>query len=258
MDHPYSGAAGYIYANEHPSTPVDPRPKNPYGKLPSFIPSPSTVTSTPTSRRSHDSGWSTEGTYTRTQRPQHDNNNPGPPLRRAVTQSAPRIPLRVPISHPFQQHVPSGSSWFAESPEDPHPFPLPHPHAPPHPTIRTSSLPAHSRPTSRPPSLKTTVTAPNLQIHPQVRSTSLPGHTRPRGTTNMKMTPYERDGDPLSLRRSAFVPYDHGSLDRESRDSSSAMDPGRMPWQKRIQVRSRRRIRRALKQLRRLIRRLNS
>ncbi|KAJ7796259.1 hypothetical protein B0H14DRAFT_80514 [Mycena olivaceomarginata] len=89
MNHPYSGAASYIYANEHPYTPVDPRPKDPYGGLPSFVPvshdrpvirvhdihfyslqSPSSGASSP--RRSHDSGWSTEGTYTRTQRPQLD------------------------------------------------------------------------------------------------------------------------------------------------------------------------------------------
>ncbi|KAJ7094212.1 hypothetical protein C8R44DRAFT_387312 [Mycena epipterygia] len=38
MNHPYSGAASYIYANEHSYSPVDPKPKDPYSNLPSFVP----------------------------------------------------------------------------------------------------------------------------------------------------------------------------------------------------------------------------
>ncbi|KAJ7081189.1 hypothetical protein B0H15DRAFT_472656 [Mycena belliarum] len=38
MSHPYSGAAGYIYANEYPTTPVDAHHNGPYGRMQSFIP----------------------------------------------------------------------------------------------------------------------------------------------------------------------------------------------------------------------------
>ncbi|KAF8140950.1 hypothetical protein K438DRAFT_1995536 [Mycena galopus ATCC 62051] len=228
MDHPYSGAASYIYANEHPYTPVDARSKDPYGKLPSFVPSPSTAASTPSSRsrRSHDSGWSTEGTYTRIQRPTHDSD--APPFRRTFTQSqsAPRIPLglRVPISHPYSPYDAStNTSWFhpdrGARAEDQT--------SQTHPQMRSNSLPGRSRgaPASKTGSgsaisvstaAPATLPLPMKYIHPQTRSTSLPGHSRasqlhqaPRPTApKMRMTPYERDGDPLSLRRSAFVPYD--------------------------------------------------
>ncbi|KAJ7898388.1 hypothetical protein B0H13DRAFT_2337558 [Mycena leptocephala] len=182
MNHPYSGAASYIYANEHPYTPVDPQSRNPYGKLPSFIPSPSSIISNPIPipRKSHDSGWSTEGTYTRTQRPKYDDGD-APPLRRGLSHPRPLIPLRAPVSHPYQQQAGS-ASWVNES---------------------------------------TNAT----YIRPQVRSTSLPGHSR---APNMKMTPYGRDGDPLSLRRSAFVPYEPRTFEREAAGTS---------WRRRIQVR---------------------
>jgi hypothetical protein len=62
---------------------------------------------------------------------------------------------------------------------------------------------------------------PMREIHPQVRSPSLPGHTRP--TPPMKMTPYERDDNLHSQRRSAFVPYDHGPPERKPRDSSGSV-----------------------------------
>ncbi|KAJ6559533.1 hypothetical protein B0H19DRAFT_1375693 [Mycena capillaripes] len=159
MNHPYSGTASYIYANEHPYTPVDPRAKNPYSNLPSFIPSPS-ITSNSSPRRSHDSGWSREGTYTRTQRPKHDSVD-APHLQRGLSQPRPLIPFHAPISHPYQQRA-AAASWV---------------HKPADATF----------------------------IRSQGRSTSLPGHSRP---PNMKMTPYGSDGDPLSLRKSAFMPYE--------------------------------------------------
>ncbi|KAJ7899280.1 hypothetical protein B0H14DRAFT_28332 [Mycena olivaceomarginata] len=237
MNHPYSGAASYIYANEHPYTPVDPRPKDPYGGLPSFVPvshdrpvirvhdihfyslqSPSSGASSP--RRSHDSGWSTEGTYTRTQRPQLD--------RRGLSSfSVPRIPLRTPISHPYQQRT-ARSTELAYG----------------YPQTRSASLPGSTRPPLK------VVTAPTpaastAYIHPQARSASLPGHSREQApkTVRMRMTPYERDGDPLSLRRSAFVP-------------SSPVETERMSWQRKVQVRFkvRRRIHRAIERLRRMMR----
>ncbi|KAJ7813422.1 hypothetical protein B0H14DRAFT_3149949 [Mycena olivaceomarginata] len=40
MNHPYNGAASYIYANERQYTPIDPRTKDPYGKRQSLVPSP--------------------------------------------------------------------------------------------------------------------------------------------------------------------------------------------------------------------------
>ncbi|KAJ7813416.1 hypothetical protein B0H14DRAFT_3478062 [Mycena olivaceomarginata] len=125
MNHPYTGAPSYIYANDRQYTPIDPRTKDPYGKRQSFV-------------------------------------------------------------HPLDQHS------------------------------RIAFLPP-------PPPLRT------------IRSTSLPGHTRP--TPPMKMTPYEREGNPLSQRRSAFVPYDRGPPARKPRDSSGSV------------VRCGSRIRRALKQL---------
>ncbi|KAJ7660329.1 hypothetical protein DFH06DRAFT_394015 [Mycena polygramma] len=186
INHPYSGAASYIYASEHPSSPVDSRSKDPYGKLPSFIPSPSSVTSNPSPRRSHDSNWSREGTYTRTQRPKYDDGADGPqPLRRGLSLSSPLVPLRAPVSHPHQQAV-SATSWI-DKPN------------------------------------------PRAYIHPQARSTSLPGHSRP---PKMKMTPYEHDGDPLSLRRSAFVPYEPRQSDRVAATRATTVS-----WRTRIQVR---------------------
>ncbi|KAJ7494995.1 hypothetical protein FB451DRAFT_1213054 [Mycena latifolia] len=222
MNHPYSGAASYIYANEHPYTPVDPRSKDPYSKLPSFVPSPSSITSSPSPRRSHDSSWSTEGTYARTQRPTNDagdSRGKTIPFRRGLSQSVvPRIPLRAPISYPYQQRNASVSvSWF----EDP--------------TEETEG-----------PDLKITS---STYIHPTTRSTSLPGHSRSQAPkTQMTMTPYALDGDPLSLRRSAFVPLERAEAG--AKPSS---------WRTRFQVRSRlaleqRRIRRALRRLRRLMR----
>ncbi|KAJ7813414.1 hypothetical protein B0H14DRAFT_3149948 [Mycena olivaceomarginata] len=44
MNHPYTGATSYIYANERQYTPIDPRTKDPYGKRQSFVPRRSTST----------------------------------------------------------------------------------------------------------------------------------------------------------------------------------------------------------------------
>ncbi|KAJ7309232.1 hypothetical protein DFH08DRAFT_487761 [Mycena albidolilacea] len=243
MNHPYTGAASYIYANEHQYTPIDPHTKDPYGKRQSLVPSPSIRTSTSTSRRSHDSGYSTNRTYTPARRSHHGNNSAGPPPRRALTQSAPRIPPRAPISNPLQQNPAAAASFlWVETPEEPLPLPLPNLHPRRRSTLRLTSLPVHSRVASLPPprtSMATPYPLPMREIHPQVRSPSLPGHTRP--TPPMKMTPYERNGNPLSQRRSAFVPYDHGPPERKPRDSSGSV------------VRCGRCIRRALKQLKRLM-----
>ncbi|KAJ7494960.1 hypothetical protein FB451DRAFT_1212957 [Mycena latifolia] len=237
MNHPYSGAASYIYANEHPYTPVDPRSKDPYSKLPSFVPSPSSITSSPSPHRSHDSGWSTEGTYARTQRPEHDagdSRGKTMPFRRGLSQSVvPRIPLRAPISYPHQQRNASVSvSWFEDPTEDTEG------HL--HPQMRSTSLPGHSR--TQAPTLKIT---PSTYIHPTTRSTSLPGHSRSQAPkSQMRMTPYALDGDPLSLRRSEFVPLERAEAG--AKPSS---------WRTRFQVAlEQRRIRRAIRRLRRLMR----
>ncbi|KAJ7764115.1 hypothetical protein DFH07DRAFT_956134 [Mycena maculata] len=209
MDHPYSGTAGYIYANEHPYTPVDPQPKNPYSKLKSFVPSPSSIISNPiptpnshqrpqtSPRTSHDSSWSTEGTYTRTQRPKHA--DPSPARPRGLSQSQPLIPLRAPVAHPYQQQ---NSSWIDDT------------------------------------DVEADAAAPNAA--PFV----LPlGAAPPRGP---KMTPYERDGDPLSLRRSAFVPYEPRPFER-ALEAERAARGKNTPWRIKIQpALEQRRIRRAI------------
>ncbi|KAJ7309225.1 hypothetical protein DFH08DRAFT_823645 [Mycena albidolilacea] len=228
MNHPYTGAASYIYANECHYTPIDPRTKDPYGKRRSFVPSPPIRTSTSISRRSHDSGYSTNRTYTPARRSHHGDNSAGPPPRRALTQTAPRIPPRAPISNPLQQNPAAPASFlWVEAPEEPFPLPLPNLHPRRRSTLRSSSLPIHSRVASLPPppSLRTSMATPYpllmREIHPQVCSTSLPGHTRP--TPPMKMTPYERDGNPLSQRRSTFVPYDRGPPEGKPQDSSGSV-----------------------------------
>ncbi|KAJ7127262.1 hypothetical protein C8R43DRAFT_699908 [Mycena crocata] len=216
MNHPYSGAAGYIYANEHPSPPPAPQSKNPYSKLPSFVPSPSSITSNPilvprktphsSPRTSHDTSWSTEGTYTRTQRPKYDDVTDPPARPRGNSLSRPLIPLRAPISHPYQQR--HNTSWIDYSGENP--------------TVDANGN--------------------AMLIVPPARSTSrLPLPLEAAPSTSPKMTPYERDGDPLSLRRSAFMPHEPGPFDAER-----AM---RASWRNNIQ----RRIRRAVRRLRRLM-----
>ncbi|KAJ7508838.1 hypothetical protein B0H11DRAFT_1357632 [Mycena galericulata] len=200
MDHPYSGAASYIYASEHPDAPADPKSKDPHSKPPSFIPSPSSITSTPipspTSkpRTSHDSSWSTEGTYTRTQRPRHA--DPPPARPRGLSQPRPLIPLRAPVSHPYQQRKNSRIDVDGADPD----------------------------PDAEPPSAAPLILPPVLP-------------------PSLKMTPYERDGDPLSLRRSAFVPYEPRPFER-SLDAERALRAKKAPWGSRIQRRIRYTVRR--------------
>ncbi|KAJ7691403.1 hypothetical protein B0H17DRAFT_1286336 [Mycena rosella] len=171
-------------SNAHPYSPTESKPKNPHGKRPtssSVLQSPASPTSNSTPRKSHDSSWSTEGTYTRTQRPAQ--------RPRGLSQPTPLRPLRVPISHPYQQR---SASWVDLTEDD----------------------------------------GPNI-ILPPARSTSRP-----------RMTPYERDGDPLSLRRSAFVPYEADRA-RARKEAS---------WRVKIQhVLDQWRFRRAIKRLRRLM-----
>ncbi|KAJ7788813.1 hypothetical protein B0H14DRAFT_253296 [Mycena olivaceomarginata] len=148
MNHPYTGAASYIYANERQYTPIDPRTKDPYGKRQSLVPSPSIRTSTSTSRRSHDSGYSTNRTYTPSVAPTTAIIAPAPPPRRALTQSAPRAPISNPL-----QHNPAAAASFlwVETPEEPLPLPLPNLHPRRRSTLRSTSLPVHSRVASLPP-----------------------------------------------------------------------------------------------------------
>ncbi|KAJ7024991.1 hypothetical protein C8F04DRAFT_1130066 [Mycena alexandri] len=184
MNHPYSGTAGYICAREHPDSSADSQ------LLPSTssIPSPG---SNSNPRRSHDSAWSTEGTYTRIQRPKHECPDSAPIRPRGNSLTQPLIPLRGPISHPYQQHARVGAPIDAVK-----------------------------------------------YIQPQPRSTSLPRNVAPR----VMMTPYGRDDDPLSLRKSAFVPY-------EPRPSDHAAEKKVKSWRTSIQTR----IRRAIKGLRRIL-----
>ncbi|KAK7036352.1 hypothetical protein R3P38DRAFT_2911454 [Favolaschia claudopus] len=265
--HPYSGSAGYIYANEYylsRYTPMDTQPKDPYSKLPSFVPSPSSIASTLTPlppRSSHDSTWSRQGTYTRTQRTDYDYDSSaststyGVPTSRS--HSIPRRPLRSPVSHASQQRPHSstrrrrdthGSNEYNEKHDReknydggvprpmsatnrninstatkktsrtrrstvqlPLPLPTPTPKASStllHSSMRTSSLPGHTRPPSVAPSQR-----PSQFSSASRRQSQLPTPTQPQPQTQTHTrtlrrlrTPYSRDGDPLSLRRSAFTP----------------------------------------------------
>ncbi|KAJ7828182.1 hypothetical protein B0H13DRAFT_1917225 [Mycena leptocephala] len=247
MNHPYTCAASYIYVNESDSalnthqrqyTPIDPRTKDPYGKQQSFVPSPSIWASTSTSRRSHDSGYSTDRTYTPARRSHHGDNSAGPPPRRALIQSAPRIPPRAPISNLLQQNPPPPPpSCGSRLPRNRFRFRFP------------ISTPAAARHSAQPRYRYTAACVPAPAPFPQNKyDDALPladeGHppaspldVHTRLTPPMKMTPYERDGNPLSQRRSAFIPYNHGPPERKLRDSSGSI----------------RCIRRALKQLKRLM-----
>lgn len=211
-------ALTHLHPPQHPYTPPDTTPKNPYSKLPSFVPvssqstscapltvpphiqSPSSITSNPIPsprRKSHDTAWSTEGTYTRTQRPRHDD-SPAPPTRpRGLSQPPPLIPLRSPVSHPYQQRK---SAWA----DDAAPAPAP------------------------------TNAAAAVFIVPPARSTSTLPASSARSTSALapRMTPYARDGDPLSLRRSAFVPYEPRPFEEADRARART-------WRKKIQVRLR-------------------
>ncbi|KAJ7195320.1 hypothetical protein GGX14DRAFT_700750 [Mycena pura] len=183
MDHPYSGAASYIYANEHRDAPVESRFSHPYSRVASAASSPTAPTSiTPTyvTRTSNDSSWSTEGTYTRTKRPKHD--SPEPPTSAARPAAQPRLlmPLRGPVSRPPQQQRARRATAARTHDRDRDVDALarvPQRRASPAP-VRASASTATTSARARPPTW-----APSF-----------------------KMTPYERDGDPLSLRHSAFMP----------------------------------------------------
>ncbi|KAJ7186168.1 hypothetical protein C8R46DRAFT_1062650 [Mycena filopes] len=207
MNHPYNGTASYIYASEHPSPSTDDDDgshfKNPYYDN---LPSPSSSIPSPgpsNSRRSHDSAWSTEGTYTaRIQRSTHEASS-SRARGNSLTQPL-LIPLRGPIAHPYQQHT------------------------------AVSEVEEVMR-----------------YVNPPPRSTSLPRtrHRNGGGAQRSMMTPYASYGDPLSLRKSAFVPQDHSvsGTKEELRES-------RVPsWRKRIE-RPRFRVRRlSIEGLKRLL-----
>ncbi|KAK6981560.1 hypothetical protein R3P38DRAFT_3113656 [Favolaschia claudopus] len=312
--HPYSGSAGYIYANEYylsRYTPMDTQPKDPYSKLPSFVPSPSSIASTLTPlppRSSHDSTWSRQGTYTRTQRTDYDYDSSGAststygvptqstgrPTSRSQSQSIPRRPLRSPVSHASQQRTrrrrdTHGSNEYDEKHDIreknyddgvprpmsatnrthstatkktsrtrrstvqlPLPLPTPTPKASStllRPSMRTSSLPGHTRPPSVAPSQRPSQFSSASHRHSQLQ---LPTPTQPQPQTHNKtlrkpLTPYSRDGDPLSLRRSAFTPtvpypqhdryldgHGHG---RTAFERAAAEAEGGVPWGVRMKVR---------------------
>ncbi|KAF7354205.1 hypothetical protein MVEN_01108200 [Mycena venus] len=114
MNHPYSGAASYIYANEHPYTPVNAHHNDPYRKLQSFIPIqsveslPSTHPYSPqnTMTWTTDNPWTTDHTFTQSQfseedEPQH--------VRVRRDSQRPLLPLRVPMAHPYSQPL---DAWY--------------------------------------------------------------------------------------------------------------------------------------------------
>ncbi|KAJ7501231.1 hypothetical protein B0H11DRAFT_1994086 [Mycena galericulata] len=102
MNHPYSGAASYIYANEYPPSPLDPHHRNgPYGKMQSFIPIQSMDSLPSAHPYSHKHAWSTDGTTPTQTQTQFSEEEFGPrPRRESLRRLLPRQPL---LSHPYAQ-----------------------------------------------------------------------------------------------------------------------------------------------------------
>ncbi|KAJ7183506.1 hypothetical protein C8R46DRAFT_1067164 [Mycena filopes] len=95
MNHPYSGAAGYIYANEYPYTPVDAHHNTgPYSKMQSFMPIQS-VDSLPLSHpyNPESTVWSTE--------PSHSHFSAEDDQPRARRDSQRRLLPSRPVAHPY-------------------------------------------------------------------------------------------------------------------------------------------------------------
>ncbi|KAJ6565934.1 hypothetical protein DFH09DRAFT_1157301 [Mycena vulgaris] len=99
MNHPYSGSASYIYANEYPYTPVAAHHNGPYGKMQSFIPINS-VDSLPTLHpySAKNTAW-TDNSATETQF--SDEYDRAPRSRRESQRRL--LPLRLPVAHPYAQ-----------------------------------------------------------------------------------------------------------------------------------------------------------
>ncbi|KAJ7678604.1 hypothetical protein B0H17DRAFT_1206668 [Mycena rosella] len=108
MNHPYSGAASYIYANEYPRTPADARREGPYGAMQSFIPIES-VDSLPTLHPFSSRGtWDTENSVTQTQMQSFEDYHEPRPQRESQRRL---LPLNVPVTHPYAQR-PGLNSWI--------------------------------------------------------------------------------------------------------------------------------------------------
>ncbi|KAJ7339910.1 hypothetical protein DFH08DRAFT_875742 [Mycena albidolilacea] len=116
MYHPYSGAASYIYANEHPYTPIDPHFNDPYRKLGSFVPIDS-VDSLPTSHPyspqntmtwTTESTWTADNTLAATQSQLSEDDEPYRRVRR--DSKRPLIPQRRDqVAHPYARPL---DSWI--------------------------------------------------------------------------------------------------------------------------------------------------
>ncbi|KAJ6626617.1 hypothetical protein B0H10DRAFT_505759 [Mycena sp. CBHHK59/15] len=105
MNHPYSGAASYIYANDYPYTPTD--PQDPYPTLQSFVPGES-FESLPVSAPYSPSLPIHATATTPPQRSRY-----GGPRGRPESQQF-LIPVRHHIAHPYQLQI---TSW-AEDDDD--------------------------------------------------------------------------------------------------------------------------------------------
>ncbi|KAF7342753.1 hypothetical protein MSAN_01990500 [Mycena sanguinolenta] len=272
MNHPYSGAASYIYAREHPGTP----PRHQHMNLYANLPNPSNVASTSASRRSHHSRrQSTDGAYTRSQRLEPNRYSAALPPRRASRYSAPAPAPRTPLPPPnaIPQHMTGPSLWFeTPSPEAPPALPLPDP--PPREsyystrrststTRRSSSLLAHSHVASpSPPPSFTTATSPVSipYTRRQSRSTTASAYshtTSPPPSFATAMAPvsspliarrqsrstsaseHTRPRPPTTMAPYAFVPQAH--------------DHNRKPEKMSCGQRLQKNIRRAFRRLKRLI-----
>ncbi|KAK7036216.1 hypothetical protein R3P38DRAFT_2517855 [Favolaschia claudopus] len=120
MYHPYSNEAGYIYANEHPYTPVNAHHNVPYGRMQSFI-SNESADSLPISHPyspQNTMTWTASNSWTRTttressvaRTQSHFSEDPESPYRRSRRDSnRPLLPVR--LFHPYSQPL---DEWIDE------------------------------------------------------------------------------------------------------------------------------------------------
>ncbi|KAJ6566650.1 hypothetical protein B0H19DRAFT_712666 [Mycena capillaripes] len=107
MNHPYSGTASYIYANEYPYTPVDPHHNDPYSKMESFNPIQS-VESLPLSdpySPQNTMTWTTGSIFTQTQTQSQLSvaDELLPHARSRPDSQRTLLPVRARVAHPYSQ-----------------------------------------------------------------------------------------------------------------------------------------------------------
>ncbi|KAJ7921158.1 hypothetical protein B0H13DRAFT_1985805 [Mycena leptocephala] len=202
MNHPYSGSASYIYANEYPYTPVDAQHNDPYRKMQSFVPIQS-VDSLPISHPYSPQNtltWTTDGTFTTQSQFSEDDEY----VRVRTDSHRPLLPVPArapPVVHPYSQPL---VSWLdAES------------------VVEADTSTVSKFPTG---------------------STSAPSYPPKRNVTIREAAP---------VRRSPFVPYEPRPFERRETEQEHDRDRSRSSkaWRRKIQ----RRVKRALRRLRRYL-----